>query len=79
MDLIAAVGGEDVRMKNKSCTICGRNDSGELTLDEKRRCLTQRDIVLTHCSNCGACVCGFCNSLAVCCTDYVEDEEGKGK
>lgn len=51
----------------KHCEICGRDDSGELTYEDKKRNLTEHDVILTHCSDCGACVCGFCNALGVCC------------
>lgn len=54
-------------MAEKYCEICGRGNSGELTAEERRNNLTQSDIELVHCRKCGACVCGFCDGLGVCC------------
>lgn len=51
----------------KKCSICGRDDSGERTHQDKRNGLTESDVQLKHCSDCGECVCGFCNALGVCC------------
>jgi len=61
-------------MSKKQCSICGRGE-GELTIDEKRRCLNERDVKLVHCQNCGDVLCGFCSYLGVCCDHEGEEVE----
>lgn len=58
-------------MTEKRCSICGRG-SGGLTYDDKRNNLTERDVKLGYCSDCGECVCGFCSHLGVCCEQEEE-------
>ena len=63
-------------MKNKikSCYVCGRTDKqNKLTAEDKRNNLHESDVILTHCSDCGARVCGFCNQLGVCCESFDYD------
>jgi hypothetical protein len=59
-------------MTKKYCVVCGR-ESDELTGADKRNNLTERDVKLGYCRDCGECVCGFCSHLGVCC-DQGEDE-----
>lgn len=53
--------------KLKICVICGRTENQNiLTLEDENNGLTERDMELKHCSECGECVCGFCADLQVC-------------
>lgn len=53
--------------KTQECVICGRRASqNKLTVEDKRNNLTERDIQLGYCSECGEKVCGFCEALQVC-------------
>lgn len=53
--------------ESQECKICGRRaNQNQLTAEDRRNNLTERDIQLKHCSECGARVCGFCADLQVC-------------
>lgn len=59
--------GGEVKKDIKECVVCGRTEKqNKLTSEDKRNNLTQQDIELKHCSECGECVCGFCAALRVC-------------
>lgn len=51
----------------KECIVCVRNENQQkLSPEDRRNNLTERDVQLSHCSECGECVCGFCKDLQVC-------------
>ncbi|MBA4183034.1 MAG: hypothetical protein H0X49_03375 [Acidobacteria bacterium] len=51
----------------KKCAICGRTEKqNQLTAEDEKNGLTERDIEIGYCSKCGECVCGFCADLQVC-------------